>query len=106
MPRQLRALRAQMKGINPEVVFLCETKAYENRIFELGAVDLGFTGNGFTWSRRWGKNSITERLDRGITNISWRLSFLKAIIHHLGAIKSDHCPILLDTNHANGYSPR
>jgi len=44
-----------MKGINPEVVFLCETKAYENRIFELGAVDLGFTGNGFTWSRRWGK---------------------------------------------------
>ena len=67
-----------MKGINPEVVFLCETKAYENRIFELGAVDLGFTGNGFTWSRRWGKNSITERLDRGITNISWRLSFLKA----------------------------
>lgn len=75
-------------------------------LFELGAVDLGFTGNGFTWSRRWGKNSIRERLDRGITNISWRLSFLKATIHNLGVIKSDHCPILLDTNHVDGYSPR
>nr|POE75838.1 hypothetical protein CFP56_05108 [Quercus suber] len=29
------ALRAQMKRINPEVVFLCETKAYENHMEEV-----------------------------------------------------------------------
>ena len=28
----------------------------------------------------------------------WRLAFPKAMIYHLGAVNSDHCPILLDTN--------
>ena len=34
----------------------------------------------------------------------WRLAFPKAAIHHLGAIKSDHCPILLDTRLVDHYS--
>ncbi len=67
-------------------------------LFELGVMDLGFSGNTFTWTnKRWGKNCIRERLDMGIANISWRLNFPKAAIFHLGAIKSDHCPLLLDT---------
>ena len=34
-------------------------------LFDLAAVDLGYVGNRFTWSnRRWGRNSIRERLDR------------------------------------------
>ena len=67
-------------------------------LFELGAVDLGFSDNTFTWTnKRWGKNCIKDILDRGIANISWRLNFPKATIFHLGAIKLDHCPLLLDT---------
>jgi exonuclease III len=76
-------------------------------LFDLGAVDLGFAGNKFTWSnRRWGKGSIRERLDRGICNSEWRLLFPKAVILHLGAINSDHCPLLLDSNPTDYLMPR
>jgi hypothetical protein len=76
-------------------------------LFQMGAVDLGFTGNKFTWTnRRWGRNCIKERLDRGISSINWRIQFQKAVKYHLGAINSDHCPLLLDTNPADKYTPR
>uniref|UniRef100_A0A7N2LF37 Uncharacterized protein n=2 Tax=Quercus lobata TaxID=97700 RepID=A0A7N2LF37_QUELO len=76
-------------------------------IFEFGAVDLGFSGNSFTWAGgRWGSSAIKRRLDRGIASISWRLAFPKASIAHLGAIKSDHAPILLDTNPEDGFAHR
>jgi hypothetical protein len=80
---------------------------FQEIMFELGAVDLGFSGNKFTWTnKRWDKNAIKEWLDRGIANMSWRLKFPKATIYHLGAIKSDHCPILLDTNPSKKFFPR
>ena len=41
-----------------------------------------------------------------MANISWRLAFLEATILHLGAINSDHAPILLDTNPNNHYTSR
>jgi hypothetical protein len=65
-------------------------------LFDLGAVDLGFSGNRFTWSnRRWGKNCIRERLDKDIANISWRLAYPRASVFHLEAVNSNHCPLLL-----------
>uniref|UniRef100_A0A2N9GTN8 Reverse transcriptase domain-containing protein n=1 Tax=Fagus sylvatica TaxID=28930 RepID=A0A2N9GTN8_FAGSY len=79
----------------------------QDMMFELGAIDLGYSGNQFTWSNnRWGRNAIKERLDRGIASMSWRLKFPKATIYHLGAIKSDHCPIVLDTNPVDTFYPR
>nr|XP_023915417.1 uncharacterized protein LOC112026980 [Quercus suber] len=67
-------------------------------LFELRAINLGFSGSRFTWrKKRWGKNVLRERLDRGISSMSWRLVFPKATVHHLGVINYDHCPILLDT---------
>ena len=64
-----------------------------------GAIDLGFNGNKFTWTnKRWGKDCIRERLDRGVCNDGWRIIFPHAIIWHLPAPHSDHSPILLDTN--------
>ncbi|XP_023926387.2 uncharacterized protein LOC112037802 [Quercus suber] len=43
-------------------------------MFEFDAIDLGFSGNKFTWAkRRRGKSTIKRRLDRAIASISWRL---------------------------------
>ena len=40
------------------------TNYLRNLMFELGAVDLGFSGAKFTWcNKRWGKGCIKERLD-------------------------------------------
>lgn len=75
------------------------TNYLKELIFEFGAINLGYSSNKFTWARgRWGNSTIKRRLDRGIANISWRLTFPKASISHLGVIISNHAPILLDTN--------
>ncbi|XP_030923475.1 uncharacterized protein LOC115950411 [Quercus lobata] len=74
---------------------------------EFGAIDLGFSGSKFTWARgKWGCAAIKRRLDRGVSSISWRLAFPKASVSHLGAIKSDHAPILLDTNPDEAFAHR
>ena len=75
-------------------------------MFDLGALDLGYSGNKFTWAKgRWGSATIKERLDRGLASISWRLVFPKASVQHLGALNSDHLPILLDINPNDCFSP-
>ena len=75
------------------------TNYLKELMVEFGAIDLGFFRSKFTWAKgRWGNASIKRRLDRGIANMSWRLAYSKASIVHLSAIKSDHAPILLDTN--------
>ena len=76
-------------------------------VFEFGAIDLGYSGNAFTWARgKWGSAAIKRRLDRTIANISWRLAFPDATVTHLGAINSDHKPILLDTNPSQSFANR
>uniref|UniRef100_A0A2N9I911 Protein kinase domain-containing protein n=1 Tax=Fagus sylvatica TaxID=28930 RepID=A0A2N9I911_FAGSY len=76
-------------------------------MFELGAVDLGYAGAKFTWcNKRWGRGSIRERLDRGIANMEWRMEFPRATVLHLGAVNSDHCPLLIDTNPVDVRCPR
>ena len=55
---------------------------------------------------RWGNVAIKERLDRGLASISWRLVLPKAFVQHLGALNSNHLPILLDTNIDDGFNPR
>lgn len=44
-------------------------------------------------------------LDRGIASMEWRIKYPKASITHLGAVRSDHNPLLLDTNPPNFLSP-
>jgi hypothetical protein len=64
-----------------------------------GAIDLGFYGPQFTWSnKREGLANIKERLDRGLCDPEWQRIFPKAGVRHLGALTSDHKPILLDTH--------
>lgn len=65
--------------------------------FDFGAIDLGFSGNKYTWAKgKWGNAPIKRRLDRGIASISWGLAYPKASIALLRAIKSDHTPPLLN----------
>nr|POE70905.1 hypothetical protein CFP56_77914 [Quercus suber] len=83
------------------------TNHLRDLMFEFSAVDLGFSGNKFTWARgKWGSAAVKRRLDRGIASIAWRLAFPKACISHLGAICSDHTPLLLDTCPKDAFAHR
>ena len=68
-------------------------------LFELNAVDLGYSGNKFTWARgKWGKASIKSRLDRGVENISWRLAYPRATTFRCYQVRP--CPSFV------GYKPK
>lgn len=66
---------------------------------ELELIDLGFSGNTFTWNnRRIGRANIQEMLNCGLTNSTWRTLFPHASVLHLPAINSDHKPNVILTN--------
>lgn len=83
------------------------TNYLKELLFEFNGVDLGYSGNKFTWAKgKWGSATIKRRLDRRIAGISWRLAYPKDSITHLGAINFDHTPILLDTNPSDSFAHR
>lgn len=83
------------------------TNNLKDLMFEVGAIDLGFSSGKYTWAiGKWETIAIKRRLDRGIANISWRLAYPKATLSHLGAIVSDHTPIVLDTSPQAGFAHR
>lgn len=48
-----------------------KNKFLKELVFEFCAIDLGYSGNAYTWARgKWGSASIKRRLDRAIANIS------------------------------------
>ena len=74
--------------------------AFRDCIDQCGLMDLGFHGPKFMWTNKnsiWHRN-IKERLDRGLGNSEWKIHFPRTEIHHLPRTKSDHCPILMDTD--------
>jgi hypothetical protein len=80
----------------------CSTRVLKNFMFNIGAIDLQFSGLAFTWSnRRLGLANIKERLDRSLCDQEWRCMFPKARVRHLVAPCSYHNPILLDTHLEN-----
>jgi hypothetical protein len=83
---------------------LCPFKGF---IDHFGLVDLGFSGNPFTWSNsRQGNDSIKERLDRGIASISWVHLHPEFALQHIPATSSDHHPILLNSAISSFVLPR
>lgn len=72
-----------------------------------GMIDLGFSGNPYTWSNhRQGCSLIKERLDRGIATNNWIHLFPSFSITHLPAHTSDHNPLLLNTAPPTSFLPR
>ncbi|GKV39420.1 hypothetical protein SLEP1_g47185 [Rubroshorea leprosula] len=53
--------------------------------------ELAYRGARYTWSR----GSISERLDRALSNERWSQLFPNAQLFHCTRIGSDHCPLLL-----------
>lgn len=67
-------------------------------------IDMGFSGNIFTWARGKHVHSrIERRLDKALCNMDWRTGWPNAFVQHLPQIYSDHSPILLnlDNQHTN-----
>ncbi|XP_072084715.1 uncharacterized protein [Arachis hypogaea] len=70
---------------------------FQRCISDCGLIDLGFVGWPFTWRR----GNIVERLDRGLNNLEWKLSFPEGILRHLPNFNSDHSPICLQLHTAS-----
>jgi hypothetical protein len=74
---------------------------------QFGMIDLGFSGNPYTWSNhRQGHSLIKERLDRGIATNQWIQYFPSFSITHLPALNYYHSPLLLDTSTRSPSLPR
>lgn len=62
-----------------------------------GSIDLGFQGNVFTWrNNRVGLGHIRQRLDRALSNDSWKFMYPNLTVTHLPKSNSDHNPTLLN----------
>lgn len=75
---------------------LSRAEKFATVLEQCGLLDLGATGNKYTWVRRAvGAHPISIRLDRALANCDWRTKFLEAYVENLCRLHSDHCPILL-----------
>ncbi|CAN1188574.1 hypothetical protein LINPERHAP2_LOCUS39416 [Linum perenne] len=76
---------------------------FNDFILDIAVLDMGCSGDIFTWcnNNRQG-NVIKQRLDRGMCNGGWNELFRRARIVHELRVESDHCPIVLQTEHEGG----
>ena len=69
--------------------------SFQSAIEDCNLRDLGYLGDPFTWRR----GSIQERLDRGLINEEWAHLFPNAALENLPFARSDHRPLLVDTDY-------
>lgn len=75
------------------------TRSFSNFVHGIGAIDLGFIGSRFTWSKKQeGFANIKEQLDKAVCNQEWQCLFPKFGVKYLIASASDYAPIILDTH--------
>jgi len=70
--------------------------SFSNFMTTCNLLDLTTTGGRFTWHRNNnGIHILSKKLDRGLANIDWRMSFPEAFVEVLCRLHSDHNPLLL-----------
>ena len=69
-------------------------QAFSDALSDCALDDLGYTGNKFSWRR----GHIRERLDRAVGNMQWADLFPSFGVSNEEFNKSDHRPVLVDTN--------
>lgn len=66
---------------------------------ECGLYEFEFTGYEFTWdNRRVGDANVQARIDRGFGNLSLIQKCCGFTSHHIVAMVSDHCPLLIESD--------
>ncbi|XP_042980093.1 uncharacterized protein LOC122310274 [Carya illinoinensis] len=71
---------------------------FREAIEDCGLVDVGYRGNGFTWSNKHSHQSFTkERLDRFVVNNEWKSIFKEVEVMAQTGRCSDHLPIVIST---------
>jgi hypothetical protein len=70
-------------------------QGFRDALVYCGLEDIGHTGDPFTWRR----GRIREHLDRVVANGAWSIMHPGATLLHLEFTRSDHRPILLDTDY-------
>ncbi|XP_031124340.1 uncharacterized protein LOC116027055 [Ipomoea triloba] len=70
---------------------------FRNWIFDEALVDLGFSGQKFTWKRGNDEGTFKgARLDRALCSLDWCTQMKDTKVVHLPAFGSDHCPVLIE----------
>lgn len=92
-----------------QIMWTCEKKGgnitswqdmrnFREAISHCSLSDLGPTQNAYTWSNgRKGNQNIQERLDRALASGKWKQENPNYKVRHLSRFKSDHSPIIIDT---------
>ncbi|XP_074284243.1 uncharacterized protein LOC141608798 [Silene latifolia] len=79
----------------------CEN--FNNWIENCEFIELAFSGSPHTWARG---NSVetrqSARLDRALCTADWGTIFEEAMVKHIPAFQSDHCPLFISPN---GFVP-
>jgi hypothetical protein len=97
--------QSDKKGGRP---FACSSNdPFQSFVHSQGLVDLGFSGNPYTWSNnRDGIHLIQERLDRGLASAQWIHLFPSFSLCHQPSHTSDHHSLLLNTAPQTSTLPR
>lgn len=77
-------------------------QAFSDALADCGLDDLGYVGDKFSWRR----GHIRERLDRATSNVLWADMFPGFGVTNEEFDKSDHRPVLIDTEYQLGVLPR
>jgi endonuclease/exonuclease/phosphatase family metal-dependent hydrolase len=70
-------------------------QAFRDVLSDCDLIDLGFMGEPFTWKR----GRLWQRLDRVVANSAWNAMHPGSVVQHLEYARSDHRPIMLDTDY-------
>lgn len=88
-------------GLSPDSL------AFGTWINDLSLIDMGFSGNKFTWKRGRVENTfVAKRLDRVLCCASLRLKWKEAKVTHLPFLSSDHAPVYVQLCPPTREDPR